>query len=118
MAEAWLYPLALLLDLLLGDPVSRLHPVALIGSLIACLEKHLLVPANSAGVKKGQGLLLVLIVLVTTYTVIWCAVRMLEIWLPQPAALIMQALLLSFTISPRSLTGAGRDIRVCWRAAI
>ena len=34
MVPAWLYPLSLLFDTLIGDPRSRLHPVALLGSLI------------------------------------------------------------------------------------
>ena len=43
MVPAWLYPLSLLFDTLIGDPRSRLHPVALLGSLIAWLEGLLLV---------------------------------------------------------------------------
>ena len=39
---AWVYPLALLFDLVVGDPRSNLHPVALIGRLIAWLERRLL----------------------------------------------------------------------------
>ena len=111
MAEAWLYPLALLWDLAVGDPVSRLHPVALIGSLITWLEQRLLVAADTAFAKRCKGLLLVLVVLATTYATVWAFVRAFEQWLPADAALGLQALLLSFTISPRSLTEVGHDIR-------
>ena len=111
MPDAWLYPLALLFDLALGDPVSRLHPVAVIGSLVAALEKWLLIPENTALMKRCRGFLLVAIVLSACYGSVWGIVRGLELWLPQPAAILAQALLLSFTVSPRSLTRAGSEIR-------
>jgi len=111
MTHEWLYPLALFFDALLGDPVSRMHPVALIGSLIAVLEKWLLNTGDSAFLKKLKGFLLVAVVLSASYGFIWGIVHCLELWLPLPAAILVQALLLSFTISPRSLTEAGRKIR-------
>ena len=111
IAGAWLYPLALLFDLAVGDPVSKYHPVALIGSLIAWLEQHLLVASDSPASKKGKGLVLVLIVLAATYALAWVAVKMAEEWLPQPTSLLVEALMLSFTISPRSLTRVGQEIR-------
>ena len=38
----WVYSLALLFDLVVGDPRSNLHPVALIGRMIAWFERRLL----------------------------------------------------------------------------
>ena len=108
---AWLYPLALLFDTVLGDPRSDLHPVALMGRLIAWLEMHLLAPGDSAVLKKGKGFLLVLVVLSFSYGAVWWILQWLEFYLPPVVAVALEALLLSFTISPRSLTQAGMDIR-------
>lgn len=48
MTDAWLYALipaaALLLDTLLGDPRSLLHPVVLIGRLISFLRECFIRP--------------------------------------------------------------------------
>lgn len=109
----WLIPLALLFDAALGDPRSDLHPVALIGSLIAALEKKLLAPSDSAIRKKINGFLMVLAVLSVSYGVVWWLVQWIEAHLPHMVAVTAEALLLSFTISPRSLTQAGMDIRRC-----
>lgn len=111
MSEAWIFPLALLIDLAVGDPISRFHPVAVMGSMIARLENHLLIENNSALEKKIKGLLLVLIVLTITYSAIWLFVRLIEMRLHQSVSIVLQAWLLSFTISPRSLISAGREIR-------
>jgi adenosylcobinamide-phosphate synthase len=108
---AWLYPLALLFDTALGDPRSGLHPVALIGGLIAELEKKLLVLGDSAIRKKINGFLLVLAVLSVSYGAVWWIVLWLELYLPPAVVMALEALMLSFTISPRSLTQAGMDIR-------
>ena len=107
----WLYPLALLFDMILGDPRSALHPVALIGRLIAGIEGQLLVLSDSATLKKIKGGLLVLLVLAISYGAVYWLVRGLEQVFSPMAAIAFEALLLSFTISPRSLTEAGREIQ-------
>ena len=117
MSEAWLYPLALLFDLALGDPVSRMHPVALIGSLIASLEEWLLIAGDTPLLKKLKGFFLVILVLASTYGFMWGLLNFLGNWLPPSAVIPVQALLLSFTISPRSLTEAGNRIRERLEAA-
>ena len=107
----WVYPLALLFDLVVGDPRSNLHPVALIGRLIGWLERRLLVTLDSPGWKNIKGALLVALVLAITYGTVLEALAMARQLLPPVAVVFLEALLLSFTISPRSLTGAGREIQ-------
>lgn len=111
MNTSWLYPIALLFDMVVGDPRSGLHPVALIGRLIAWFESRLLVIEDSATAKKIKGALLVFLVLVISYGAVYELVRILEKTFPPMLAVVVEALLLSFTISPRSLTGAGREIQ-------
>ena len=107
----WLYPLALLFDMVVGDPRSALHPVSLIGQMIAWFENHLLVIADSAVVKKIKGALLVFLVLAISYGVLHELVRGIEKTFPPLLSVVIEAALLSFTISPRSLTWAGREIQ-------
>ena len=111
MVPAWLYPMSLLFDTLIGDPRSRLHPVALLGSLIAWLEGLLLVTGDTAWRKRIKGAVLVTVVLATAYGVSWLLIRQLAVWFNPTAVLLMEAILLSFTISPRSLAQAGLQIR-------
>ena len=107
----WIYPLALLFDMVVGDPRSSLHPVALIGQMIAWFERRLLVLGDSPALKKIKGALLVFLVLAISYGVVYEFMRIVKNALPPMAAVFIEALLLSFTISPRSLTGAGREIQ-------
>ena len=111
MVPAWLYPLSLLFDTLIGDPRSRLHPVALLGSLIAWLEGLLLVTGDAAWQKRLKGAVLVTVVLATAYGFSWLLIRQLAVWFNPTAVLLLEAILLSFTISPRSLAQAGLQIR-------
>ena len=111
MVPAWLYPLSLLFDTLIGDPRSRLHPVALLGSLIARLEGLLLVNGDVAWQKRLKGAVLVTVVLATAYGLSWLLIRQLAVWFHPTAVLLLEAILLSFTISPRSLAQAGLQIR-------
>ena len=63
----WVYPLALLFDLVVGDPRSNLHPVALIGRMIAWFERRLLAVEDTPGWKNIKGALLVLLVLTLSF---------------------------------------------------
>jgi len=102
--------LAVVVDALVGDPRVSWHPVVLIGKLIAWLEKILLHPDNTSGAKKLAGLVLVAVVLAASYCVSWAVLKglfLINSW----AGWLGAALLLSFTITPRSLAGAGREIK-------
>ena len=61
--------LGFLLDLLFGDSIGRFHPVCMIGKVISLLEKVLYRKEHSDGRKFRRGLLLVILVLLTTLVV-------------------------------------------------
>lgn len=107
---------ALVWDKIVGDPRSPLHPVVLIGQLISLLEKVLLCPSHSVWQKRLAGAVLVFIVLTTTYEFFWYVIQF-TAWLPHEGNLLVQTFLLSFTISPRSLAQAGKEIRQLLEAA-
>ncbi|SMD06091.1 adenosylcobinamide-phosphate synthase CbiB [Sporomusa malonica] len=100
---------AVILDRIVGDPRSSLHPVVIMGNFIAWLERRLLNVNHSSVYKNLAGALLVTVVLATVYGVSWLAMAALgsiHLW----AVYIGGAVLLAFTISPRSLAEAGREI--------
>lgn len=101
---------AVIADSLIGDPRAGWHPVVLIGRLIAGLEKMLLRPQQTPAGKKSAGLLLVIITLAVSYWLAWLAMATLAAIHPL-AEVAGGALLLAFTISPRSLAEAGQEIK-------
>lgn len=109
MSAAWL---AFALDCLVGDPKSNYHPVALIGRWIAAMEKMLLRPADSPRKKIFSGGIAVMLTLAAVY---FCAfsISLFAAAVSGAAGFIAEAVLLSFTISPRSLAEAGREIKAC-----
>jgi len=58
---------AVILDLLIGDPWERFHPIVLIGMLISWLERRLRSEASSIERQKVAGAVLVLIVVAGSY---------------------------------------------------
>lgn len=90
---------AYILDLIIGDPYFRWHPVRLIGSLIARLETLL---NNERGNKKFSGLLLV--ISVVSFTAISCfALLKLSALLHPIAHFIVYTLTIYFAISVKCL---------------
>lgn len=102
--------LAFLADTLIGDPRSRLHPVVLIGSLIASLERSLYHEGDSSRRKLWAGGLLAVTVLLLVYNFTACLLQLIGLWGNYYFTLLAEAVLLSFTISPKSLAAAGREI--------
>lgn len=101
---------AFLIDALIGDPRSKFHPVVLIGNLISSLEKILRRELDSPSQKIVKGGLLVATVVLTSFAVGY-GIEVLLREIPSLAAQIfIQALTLSFMISPRSLGDAAREI--------
>lgn len=100
--------LAVALDLLLGDPPSRFHPVAWIGRLIALGRRW-------AGRVPTDLLVLYgafLIVVVTITAVMGAlAARAAADWLPWPVAVLAQAWLLKCSFSLRGLVAAVWQVR-------
>ena len=101
---------AFFIDAMIGDPRSKFHPVVLIGNLISLLEKFLRRDADSPIKKIFKGGILVYAVVITVST-IGLVIEILSQEIPSLAAQIfIQAFVLSFMISPRSLNEAGREI--------
>lgn len=101
---------AFFLDTMLGDPQTRWHPVAVLGRLIAFLEKLLYPLRGSDAQKFAMGSLLTLLVLCISYAFadgLLLAARQLPVaW----GADVVSVILLYFCISPRMLAKAGQDI--------
>ena len=101
---------AFLLDALIGDPRSKLHPVVLIGKLISLLEKFLRRDTDKPLQKVIKGGVLVYAVVIVSWLVGF-GIETLASEIPNLAAQIfIQALVLSFMIAPRTLADAGREI--------
>jgi len=100
--------LALLLDLALGDPRYRLHPVRLLGSTIALGERVLRrthLPELAAG-----GLLTVCVVALASAAAL--GISLLAFHLGGPAAgVVADAVLIYFALAGRALADEGRAIR-------
>lgn len=100
--------LAVALDLLLGDPPSRFHPVAWIGRLIALGRRWAERVPTDLLVLYGAFL----IVVVTIAAVMGAlAVQAAAGWLPWPLGVLAQAWLLKCSFSLRGLVAAVWDVR-------
>ena len=101
---------AFLIDALIGDPRSKFHPVVLIGNLISLLEKILRRELDSPSQKIFKGGLLVTTVVAISFSVGY-GIEFLSQKIPSlTAQIFIQALVLSFMISPRSLGDAAQEI--------
>ena len=106
---AWLW------DRLLGDPRSDWHPVCLVGNLISKLEAAFRRPDLSPTALLWRGgivsILVLIIVTVVALCVQWAIFRLcMRLELPVWVGMILQGLMISFTISARSLKEAGIEI--------
>lgn len=103
--------LAFIIDCIIGDPYTKFHPVALMGKLIDILDKLLRKDTVSSPTKLVCGFILVAIVLSVcsglTYFILWL---MDFCNLPYIFNILVQAIILSFMISPKSLAKAGNEI--------
>ena len=112
MSPMFVAVVAFLLDAMIGDPRSKFHPVVLIGKLISLLERFLRRDADGPLKKVLKGGALVYAVVIISLLVGF-AIENLSEEMPNVAAQIfIQALALSFMISPRSLGEAGREIYI------
>ena len=99
-----------LFDTVLGDPRSKFHPVVLIGRLISILEGVLYHEGESDRQKLLAGGLLAVTVLMIVYQVSAAVDALLTQLGNGLITVLVEGFLLSFTISPRSLAEAGREI--------
>lgn len=101
---------AFLIDAFIGDPRSKFHPVVLIGNLISFLEKIFRKDSDGYIKKICKGGVLVTLVLVISYGA-GVLIFILANWSGSlTVKIFIEALTLSFMISPRSLADAGREI--------
>ena len=103
--------LAFVVDCLIGDPRSSLHPVVLIGKLISFFEGLLYHEQDSDRKKLFCGFVLMVCVLLVSCGVAEGVVRLAALTGNVYVSMGVQAVLLSFMISPRNLAEAGREIR-------
>lgn len=101
---------AFFIDAVLGDPRSNLHPVVLIGRLITSLERTLYHKTDSSVRQILSGGLLVVLVLVFTFLVVNGIMNIMRMCSNSYVIMAIEAFLLSFTISPKSLAAAGKEI--------
>ncbi len=105
---------AFVFDLAIGDPKSRFHPVALMGNLISFLEKLLYKKEMGNTGKLICGGVLVVIVMVISYYIgvflLICVYHIRDAMNWPYLDTILTGFFLSFTISPKSLAEAAREI--------
>ncbi len=108
-----LYPLvpwlAMVLDIAIGDPRSRWHPVVLIGRVISFWEKRVYPQRSSPRQTIFDGACCVLLVLLTVGAV-GGVIMYLAAWVGYHAYLLMAAVVLYITITPDSLARDGKEI--------
>lgn len=101
---------AFFIDAVIGDPRSNLHPVVLIGKLIAGLERMLYHKEDSDRGQILSGGLVVVLVLVFTFFAVNGIMNIVGLCGNSYLTMTVEAILLSFTISPKSLAAAGREL--------
>lgn len=101
--------IAILLDLLIGDPRFYPHPVVIMGKIINSLEKYLYKEDDSPRVKKTKGALLVVIVLTIIFVAIYLIIT-LAFNIDLIFGVIVQILILYSMIAIKGLKDAGLDI--------
>lgn len=97
--------LAFFIDDLIGDPPTRFHPVRLIGSLIAFLERKL----NREKGRKAKGILMVIIVVSVVFALSYFVVSFLYFIHPV-AGIAGEGMIIAATIACRNLKEAAEDV--------
>ena len=101
---------AFIVDFIIGDPHTKLHPVALIGRWISLLERLFYNEKSTKWEHFILGGLTVVITLLFVYNITLVLVLALEFLPNEHWSYIIQGVLLSFMICPRSLAKAGREV--------
>jgi adenosylcobinamide-phosphate synthase len=97
--------LALLIDKIIGDPHTWPHPVKWIGSLIGFLDKKW----NHGPNRQWKGILMVLVILVTVFTLTWL-ICLLAYKLHFLIGIAVESLLIATTIAHKSLKEAAMEV--------
>lgn len=111
MEIAFIALLAFAIDCIIGDPYTKYHPVALMGKLIDFLDKLLRKDLSSEPTKLVCGFILVMIMLSICYAIPYYLIIAMNFFhIPIWLNVFIQAIILSFMISPKSLAKAGKEI--------
>ena len=102
--------LSFFIDTVVGDPGGKWHPVALIGRLIAFLERIFYRKEQGRNFQFLSGAIVVLLTICICYDLTAFLMHGIAFLPFTYADTILGAIILSFTICPRSLAKAGRDI--------
>lgn len=102
--------LAFVFDAVIGDPRSKWHPVAVIGRFIGSLEQLLYHEGDSNKQKLAAGGMLAITVIFFAYKVTAAVLGLVQLTGNEYLVIAVEAVLLSFTISPKSLAAAGQEI--------
>lgn len=97
--------LAIMIDLLVGDPPKWPHPVRWMGNLISLLEKKL----NDGAAKRWKGVAMLLFVLITVFLVATGIVLFFYSIHPL-AGIFVESVLIATTIAQKSLKEAALDV--------
>lgn len=102
---------AFIIDTIIGDPQNKLHPVAVMGRIVGVIERILRHDRHSDPTKLVLGLVFTIICLSLSYYftrgIVWLLENYLPIWWLK---IFIEALILSFMISPKSLMQAGLGV--------
>ena len=96
-------------DLVAGDPQWRLHPIRLVGSLIAVLERVLRAYPFSRAGEKARGVVLCAGVVLLVYAAVWLLL-MASFRVHEYAGFCVSVVLVYFTISVKALGDAARAV--------
>lgn len=107
--------IAYAVDLALGDPQWRFHPIRLMGRLITAFEKVLRSSPFSRTGEKANGVLLCGGVVLLVYGIAWAALAA-AFRAHEYAGFCLALVLAYFTISARALGDAAQAVRTCLAA--
>jgi len=93
--------LALLIDLIFGEPPEKLHPTVWIGKIISILERRL--RSRSTRVEKVNGILLAIIVIAIFSVATWVILYLVRSSLGEIAYMIVSAIILKTTFAIKSM---------------
>lgn len=93
--------LALLIDITIGEPPHKIHPVVWIGKVINHLEPHC--HANTPQTEKIKGTIMALSVITITTTTSWIILKLTQTYLGTYAYIIISALILKPTFALKSM---------------
>ncbi len=100
--------LAVVIDLIFGEPPTALHPVAWMGWVVNLVRKY--APRGGRWKPFATGLLLMLLGVSFVAGLGWVIVWLLR-QAPLPVAILVEAVLLKCTLSIRALASAGRQVQ-------